>query len=394
MKYRKLGASDLKVSEISLGSWLTYGVGVEARQGARLRRPGVRPRHQFHRHRQRLWPRRRRDACWARRWPKRPRDSYMLATKLFVPMSDTDQGLSRAQVFKQIDASLQRLRTDYVDLYQCHRYDPDTPLEETMQALSEIVRAGKVRWIGFSEWSPEQIEAAFAIPGVEQFVSSQPQYSLLWRRPEQKVIPLCAANGISQIVWSPLAQGVLTGKYDPSSPPPAGHPRHLRPDERRPCSAGWKSRCWRRCSKLKPIADEAGLTLGQFSLAWVLREPNVASAIVGASRPEQLDENAAASGAVVDPALFAKAEETGRGPAGRELITRASSTRRGAPTLQILENAHEIQPARPHRPVRLGNLPGRHDLRRQCRRRHAGRRSAALARTRSTPSSAAPSPPG
>jgi aryl-alcohol dehydrogenase-like predicted oxidoreductase len=208
---------------------------------------------------------------------------------------------------KQIDASLSRLKTDYVDLYQCHRYDPDVPLEETMQALSEIVRAGKVRWIGFSEWSPEQIEAAMAMPGVEKFVSSQPQYSLLYRRPETKVIPLCAANGVSQVVWSPLAQGVLTGKYDPESPPPEG--TRATSDK----MSGFISRLMSRptleaVQALKPVAAEAGLTLSQFALAWVLREPNVASAIVGASRPEQLDENCGASGAKVDPALFAKAE--------------------------------------------------------------------------------------
>ena len=141
---------------------------------------------------------------------ERPRDSYVLATKVFGQMSDTDQGLSREQIEKQLDASLKRLRTDYVDLYQCHRYDANTPLEETMEALTRAVKSGKVRYIGFSEWSPQNIEDAIAMPGVERFVSSQPQYSLLWRRPEAKVIPLCAKNGISQIVWSPLAQGVLS----------------------------------------------------------------------------------------------------------------------------------------------------------------------------------------
>jgi aryl-alcohol dehydrogenase-like predicted oxidoreductase len=237
----------------------------------------------------------------------RPRDSYVLATKLMGPMSETDRGLSRAQVFKQIDASLQRLRTDYVDLYQCHRYDPDTPLEETMQALSEIVRAGKVRYIGFSEWAPAQIQAAIDLADVERFVSSQPQYSLLWRRPEEKVIPLCAANGISQIVWSPLAQGVLSGKYAPGQKPPAG--TRATSDQMSGPMQNWlRPEVLETVQALKPVAAEAGCSLSQFSLAWVLRERNVASAIVGASRPEQLDENAAASGLAIDPALFAKAE--------------------------------------------------------------------------------------
>jgi len=306
MLYRQLGASDLKVSEISLGSWLTYGVGVEADAARtcvdRAFDLGINFIDTAN-----VYGRGAAETVLGEVLAKRPRDSYVLATKLMGAMSDTDKGLSRAQVFKQIDASLSRLKTDYVDLYQCHRYDPDTPLEETMQALSEIVRAGKVRWIGFSEWSPEQIQAAFDIPGVERFVSSQPQYSMLWRRPEAKVIPLCAANGVSQIVWSPLAQGVLTGKYDPNSPPPAG--TRATSDAMSQAIQRWMEKpVLEAVQKLKPIAAESGLTLGQFALAWVLREPNVASAIVGASRPEQLDENAAASGAKVDPALFAKAE--------------------------------------------------------------------------------------
>jgi 1-deoxyxylulose-5-phosphate synthase len=302
MKYRKLGASDLEVSEISLGSWLTYGVGVEADKARacvdRAFELGINFIDTAN-----VYGRGAAETVLGETLAGRPRDSYVLATKLFAPMSDDDKGLSRAQV----DASLARLRTDYVDLYQCHRYDVDTPLEETMEALSEIVRAGKVRWIGFSEWSPDQIEAAFAIPGVERFVSSQPQYSLLWRRPEKKVIPICAANGVSQIVWSPLAQGVLTGKYDPASPPPAG--TRATSDSMSSAITRWMEKpVLEAVQRLKPLAAEAGLTLGQFSLAWVLREPNVASAIVGASRPQQLDENAAASGAKVDPALFEKAE--------------------------------------------------------------------------------------
>ena len=315
MKYRKLGASDLSVSEISLGSWLTYGVGVERdRARACLERAfelGINFIDTAN-----VYGRGAAETVLGELLAGRPRHSYVLATKVFFPMSDTDRGLSRGQIEKQIDASLKRLRTDHVDLYQCHRYDPDTPLEETMMALSEVVRSGKARYIGFSEWSPEQVQAAFALPGVERFVSSQPQYSLLHRRPEEKIIPLSAANGVSQIVWSPLAQGVLTGKYRPGAQAPA--------DSRAvSASMGSMMQSWLQpdilvaVQTLKPLAEEAGCSLSQFSLAWVLREPNVASAIVGASRPDQLDENAAASGLVVDPALFAKAEALVAPSAGR-----------------------------------------------------------------------------
>lgn len=236
------------------------------------------------------------------------RDSYVLATKLFFPMSSTDRGLSRAQIFKQLEASLKRLRVSHVDLYQCHRHDPDTPLEETMQALSETVKAGKVRYIGFSEWPIDRVEAAMAIPGVEKFVSSQPQYSLLHRAPERALIPVSARCGISQIVWSPLAQGVLTGKYLPGAKVP--------PDSRAADDAinGFIDPQWleakvlRAVQAMRPLAAHAGLTLPQFALAWVLRQPNVAAAIIGASRPDQVDENVAASGVTVPPELFENAE--------------------------------------------------------------------------------------
>ena len=306
MKYRQLGSSALKVSEISLGSWLTYGVGVEkSRALACVDRAfdlGINFIDTAN-----VYGRGAAETFLGEALAGRARDSFVLATKVFFPMSSTDSGLSRAQILKQIDESLKRLRLHHVDLYQCHRYDQNTPLEETMEALSDVVRQGKARYIGFSEWSPAQIEASLQIAGVEKFVSSQPQYSLLWRRPEEKVIPLCAKNGISQIVWSPLGQGALTGKYDPASPPPADT-RATSPE-----MGGMMERLLRKevleaVQKLKPMAKDAGLSLAQFSLAWILREPNVASAIVGASRPEQLDENAKASGAQVDPALFAAAE--------------------------------------------------------------------------------------
>jgi len=315
MKYRKLGASDLQVSEISLGSWLTYGVGVERDKAERCVERAFELGINFI-DTANVYGRGAAETFLGEVLAQRKRDSYILATKVYFPMSNSDKGLSRAQIAKQIDASLKRLRVDYVDLYQCHRYDAETPLEETMQALSEVVRQGKARYIGFSEWAPNQIEAAFALPGVERFVSSQPQYSMLWRRPEEKVIPLCREKHVSQIVWSPLAQGVLTGKYKPGAPPPA--------DSRAVSEAmghfmqRWTERdILEAVEKLKPLAAQAGCTLTQFALAWVLREPNVASAIVGASRPEQLDENAKASGLKVDPALFAKAEAIVAGVAPR-----------------------------------------------------------------------------
>jgi aryl-alcohol dehydrogenase-like predicted oxidoreductase len=306
MRYRKLGNSPLEVSEISLGSWLTYGVGVEA-DAARACLDAAFDAGINFIDTANVYGRGAAETFLGDALKGRPRDSYILATKLYFPMSVSDRGLSAAQVEKQLDASLKRLQTDVIDLYQCHRYDRDTPLEETMTALTRAVDSGKVRHIGFSEWPAERIQAALDLTGVTQFVSSQPQYSLVWREPEQDVIPLCAANGISQIVWSPLGQGVLSGKYDPDRPPPPG--TRAASEE----MGGFMDRLMqpdmlRSVQELKPLAAEAGLSLPQFALAWVLREPNIASAIIGASRPEQVLENAAASGAEVDPQLFAQAE--------------------------------------------------------------------------------------
>lgn len=306
MEYRTLGDSGIKVSELCLGSWLTYGVGVDDSQARacvdRAFDEGINFIDTSN-----IYGRGAAETFLGDALKGRARDSYVMATKLFFPMSETDKGLSRAQIIKQVDASLARLRTDYIDLYQCHRYDPDTPIAETMEALSDIVRAGKVRAIGFSEWSPANIRDALAVPNTVKFVSSQPQYSLLWRRPEKEVIPLCAANGISQIVWSPLAQGVLTGKYQKGAKPPA--------DSRASHEAmnGFMDRLLvddvlSGVDHLRAIVAEAGCTMAQFALAWVLREPNIASAIIGASRPEQVSDNAGASGLSIDPALFARAE--------------------------------------------------------------------------------------
>lgn len=307
MNYRKLGNSTLWVSEIALGSWLTFSSGTRKQEAIACVQhaldQGVTLFDTANVYGHGAAERVLGEALAGRR-----RDSYVLATKLYFPMSDTDRGLSRAQIHKQLDASLERLKVRYVDLYQCHRYDPETPLEETMQALTEVVRAGKARYIGFSEWPIDRIEAALALGGVEHFVSSQPQYSLMHSAPERTLFPLCARAGISQIVWSPLAQGVLTGKYRPGRPAPLGsraasdsmkdfiRPAWLRPE------------VLRAIESLGSIAAEAGLSIAQFALAWVLRVPNVAAAITGATHPAQVDENVAASGRSVATELFARAE--------------------------------------------------------------------------------------
>jgi aryl-alcohol dehydrogenase-like predicted oxidoreductase len=306
MNYRRLGSSDLEVSEISLGSWLTYGGGVRRDQAeacvAKAFEVGINFIDTAN-----VYARGAAESFLGEVLTGRRRDSYVLGTKLYWPVNG-DRGLSRSQVFKQLDLSLARLRTDYVDLYQCHRYDFDTPLEETMEALTEVVRQGKVRCLGFSEWPPDRIQAALDLPEVEKFVSSQPQYSILWREPEREVFPLCAANGISQIVWSPLAQGALTGKYVPGEPPPEGS-RAASQD------MGWSMDRFRdddvleAVQRLRPVADGLGITMAQLALAWALREPNVASTIVGASRPEQVEENASASGIELDDATLRAIDE-------------------------------------------------------------------------------------
>jgi aryl-alcohol dehydrogenase-like predicted oxidoreductase len=298
MKTRRLGNSDLNVSEISLGSWLTFGSGVPRAQAeacvTRAFDLGINFIDTAN-----IYGRGAAETFLGEVLQKVPRKSYVLATKLYFPMTATDQGLSAAQIKKQIDASLKRLKTDYVDLYQCHRYDSSTPLEETMRALTDVVKEGKARYVGMSEWKAEQIEASFKIPDTVRFVSSQPQYSMLWRTPEKKVIPACEAHGISQIVWSPLAQGVLTGKYLPGAEVPKGT-RAASETMGSFLGEEWlNDRVLGGVQKLKPVAERHGITLAQLAIAWVLRLPNVASAIVGATKPEQVSDNAKASGIVL-----------------------------------------------------------------------------------------------
>ena len=311
MDYRRLGRSDLTVSEFSLGSWLTYGVAVDADRAEACVHTaldlGINLFDTAN-----VYGRGRAESFLGDVLSGLDRSSYLLATKLFFPMSDKDRGLSATQVAKQVDASLTRLRTDYVDLYQCHRYDHDTPLEETMSALTEVVRQGKARYLGFSEWTADQVKAALALPGVERFVSSQPQYSMLWREPEDDVFPVCGQEGIGNIAWSPLAQGILTGKYQPGSPPPAGS------RAADPSMGAWMGR-WREddvvtaVQRLVPVARDAGLTMAQLALAWVLRQPVVSSAIIGATRPEQVTENAAASGVVLGDDVLAAIDDALQG---------------------------------------------------------------------------------
>jgi len=298
MNLRRLGSSDLEVSEIGLGSWLTYSGGVEREQARACVQAAFDAGINFI-DTANVYGRGAAEEVLGEVLSGRERSSYVLATKVYFPMSATDSGLSGEQIHKQIDASLKRLRTDYVDLYQCHRYDDETPLAETMAALTEVVRAGKARYIGFSEWPVERIEQSLALADVERWVSSQPQYSMLWRGPEAKVIPLCEREQISQIVWSPLAQGVLTGKYLPGQPPPAGSRATSE------SMGGFIDRLiappvLEAVQRLAPIADAAGLSMPQLALAWVLRQRNVASAIVGATRPEQVHANASASGIELD----------------------------------------------------------------------------------------------
>ena len=293
MNHRELGDSGLKVSTVALGSWLTYSGGIAREQTEACTRAAIDAGITLF-DTANVYGTGASETAWGEILSDYPRDSYVLATKVYFPMGPRDRGLSRKQILKQIDGSLERLQTDYVDLYQCHRYDDTVPLQETMGALTEVVEAGKARHIGFSEWPADRIQESLDMPGVTKFVSSQPQYSALWRGPEKEVIPLCEANGISQIVWSPLAQGVLTGKYRPGEKVPSDS-RAANKSMNRFIRQWLSDDTLRAVQSLRPIADEAGITLSQLALAWVLHQRNVTAVIVGASRPEQVHENVKAA---------------------------------------------------------------------------------------------------
>ena len=302
MNYRHLGATGLRVSEISLGSWLTYGGPVEDDAAVTCIHRAFELGCNFF-DTANIYRYGEAEQVVGRALKGIDRDDYVLATKVYFPMDGgpNDRGLSRKHIFEQCERSLARLGVDYVDLYQCHRPDPNTPLTETLRALDDLVRQGKTLYVGVSEWTAEMLDEARQIQaerGYDPIVSNQPQYSILYRSIERDVIPLSKQLGIGQIVFSPIAQGVLTGKYQPGNPPPEGS-RATSPD------AGFMSFLMRddvlgAVQRLRPIADALGVSMAQLAIAWVLRDENVSSAIIGASSPAQVDENFGAVGIELD----------------------------------------------------------------------------------------------
>jgi voltage-dependent potassium channel beta subunit len=301
MQYRRLGASGLKVSEVCLGSWLTYGNATEDRTAeeciARAYELGINFFDTAN-----VYARGKSEEVMGRALQKYPRETFVVATKVYFPMSDgpmpNNRGLSRKHIMEQCEASLKRLGLDYIDLYQCHRYDVETPLEETLRALDDLVSQGKVFYIGFSQWSAPQIADAVKFQeehNLDRFISSQPYYNMLGRDLEKAVMPVCEREGIGQIVYSPLAQGLLTGKYKPGQPIPEGT-RAADPKQNMFLNSGKLDDAQlEKIQKLVPIAEGLGLSMAQLALAWCLRKPNVSSVIIGASRPSQVDDNAGAS---------------------------------------------------------------------------------------------------
>ncbi|HEX6356537.1 aldo/keto reductase family protein [Actinophytocola sp.] len=330
MEFRRLGRSGLNVSEISYGNWITHGSQVEEEQAHACVKAaldaGITTFDTAD-----VYANTRAESVLGRALAGQRRESLEIFTKVFWPTGPggpNDKGLGRKHIMESANASLQRLQTDYLDLYQAHRYDHSVPLEETMLAFADLVRAGKVLYIGVSEWTADQITAGAELARELKvpFISNQPQYSMLWRVIEGEVVPASEAAGISQIVWSPIAQGVLTGKYLPGQAPPAG--------SRATDESGGKfvSRFLSRdglleaVQQLKPIAEEAGLSLAQLAIAWVLQNQNVASAIIGATRPEQVVENVAAAGKTLDADVLKKIDDVLDGHVERDpSLTHASS---------------------------------------------------------------------
>jgi len=304
VEYRRLGGSGVKVSEISLGSWLTYGGSVAEEQATACINRAYEIGINFF-DTANVYMRGTAEEIVGRALRGFDRDSYFLATKVYFPMGEgpNDRGLSRKHITEQCHASLRRLGVDYVDLYQCHRYDESTPLEETLRTLDDLVRQGKVLYIGVSEWTADQISDAMRIAkemNLDRIVSNQPRYNMIQRHIEAEVVPLSEREGVGQVVFSPLAQGILTGKYRPGEAPEQGT-RAADPESNRFMRELMNEEVLSAVEGLRPVAQEAGLSVGQLALAWVLRQENVSSAIIGASRPEQVEDNAGASGAKLSP---------------------------------------------------------------------------------------------
>jgi aryl-alcohol dehydrogenase-like predicted oxidoreductase len=310
--FRYLGSSGLKVSEISYGNWLTHGSQIEEDVAkACVRRAldeGITTFDTAD-----VYANTAAESVLGRALVGVRRESVEIFTKVYWPTGPggpNDGGLSRKHIHEAIDGSLKRLDTDHVDLYQAHRYDVETPLEETMEAFADVVRQGKALYIGVSEWDAEQIRAGHALARELHipFVSNQPQYNMLWRVIEAEVVPACTELGIGQIVWSPIAQGVLTGKYLPGEAPPEDS-RAAHESAGQPLRSRMNDDVLARVQRLKPIADQVGLSLAQLAVAWVLANPAVSSAIVGASRPDQVSENVKASGQKLPADVLAKIDE-------------------------------------------------------------------------------------
>ena len=311
MGHRHLGKSGLVVSEIAYGNWITHGSQVEREAALACVRAaldeGITTFDTAD-----VYAETRAEEVLGEALAGQRREGLELCTKVYWPTGPgaNDRGLSRKHIFESIHGSLRRLRTDYVDLYQAHRYDFETPLEETMTAFADLVRQGKVLYLGVSEWTADQITRAAALARELKvpLVSNQPQYSMLWRVIEAEVLPACVEAGLGQIVWSPIAQGVLTGKYLPGRPPPAGS-RATDPAGSRFIAGFLTDDVLTRVQQLKPIAEEAGLSLAQLAIAWVLQHRNVSAAIIGASRPEQVRENVKAAGVQLAPELLRRIDQ-------------------------------------------------------------------------------------
>ena len=313
MEYRRLGSTGMYVSEISYGNWITHGSQVEADAAMRCVKTaldcGITTFDTAD-----VYAGTRAEVVLGKALKGVRRESYELFTKVYFPTGTgkNDRGLSRKHIIESCNASLKRLQTDHIDLYQLHRFDFETPLEETLSAIDDLVRSGKVHYVGFSEWTASQISDALKIQdtrGYNRFVSSQPQYSALWRVIEAEVVPLSAKEGIGQIVWSPLAQGVLTGKYRPGKKAPAGSRATDKKSGAGMISKWLADDVLTAVQKLKPIAQEAGLSMSQLAIAWVLQNPNVSSAIMGATKPSQVKENVKASGIKLDASIMRAIDE-------------------------------------------------------------------------------------